>query len=49
MKIMIYGQVLFVVVRFIFWLSATKRSEKARLESIPKSEEEAGIDPVEGA
>lgn len=49
MKIMTYGRVLFVVVRFIFWLSATKRSEKARLESIPKSEEEAGIDPVKGS
>lgn len=44
---MTYGQVLFVVVRFIYWLSEIKRSEKARLGSIPKSDKEPKFEPAE--
>jgi hypothetical protein len=44
---MTYGQVLFVVVRFIYWLSKIIRSEKARLESIPKSDKGPSFDPAE--
>jgi hypothetical protein len=44
---MTYGQVLFVVIRFIYWLSEIKRSEKARPESIPKSDKEPSLDPAE--
>lgn len=44
---MTYGQVLFVVVRFIYWLSEIKRSEKARLQSIPKSDKDPRVEPSE--
>jgi hypothetical protein len=43
---MTYGQVLFVVVRFIYWCSEFKRSEKARLKSTPKSDKEPRFDPA---
>jgi hypothetical protein len=44
---MTYGQVLFVVVRFIYWLSGIKRSEKAQLRSIPKSDKDPRFEPAE--
>jgi hypothetical protein len=47
MQIITYGQVLFVVVRFIHWLSEIKRSEKARLQSIPKSDKDLRYEPEE--
>jgi|GEM_PF-2031197 hypothetical protein len=47
MQIMTYGQVLFVVVRFIYWLSEIKCSEKARLQSIPKSDKDPRFEPAE--
>jgi len=47
MKIRKYGQVSFVVVRFIHWLSETKHSEKVRFENIPKSEKEPGFNQSE--
>ena len=49
MKIMKYGQVSFMVVRFIHWLSETKRSGRIRDENIPKSEKEPGFDQSEGS
>jgi hypothetical protein len=47
MQIMTYGQVLFVVVRLIYWLSDIKRSEKTRLQSIPKSDKDPRFEPAE--
>jgi hypothetical protein len=47
MKIMKYGQVSFVVVRFIHWLSEIKHSERVRFENIPKSEKEPGFNQSE--
>jgi hypothetical protein len=47
MKIRKYGQVSFVVVRFIHWLSETKNSKKVRFENIPKSEKEPGFNQSE--
>lgn len=49
MQIMPYGQVLFVVVRFIYWLSEIKRSEKAQLQSIRKSDKDPRFEPAEGS
>ena len=46
-KSWLMGQVLFVVVRFIYWLSEIKRSENARLQSISKPDKDPGFEPEE--
>ena len=47
MKIMKYGQALFVVVRFIHWLSETNHSDRVKFKNIPNSEKEPGFNQSE--